>query len=44
LKKEVENEFKIKSKIGYLYVVSTGKSVEQRFEDNYITSNDGHIL
>ena len=35
-KKEVEKEFKRKSKKGYLYVGSTGKSVEDRFSDNYI--------
>ena len=35
-KKEVEKEFKRKSKIGYLYVGSTKKSVEERFQDNYI--------
>ena len=35
-KKEVEKEFKRKSKKGYLYVGSTGKSVEDRFEDNFI--------
>ena len=36
LKKEVEKEFKRKSKKGYLYVGSTGKSVEERFDDNFI--------
>ena len=39
-KKEVEKEFKRKSKKGYLYVGSTGKSVEDRFEDNF-TKKDG---
>ena len=38
-KKEIEKEYKIKSKKGYLYVGSTGKSVEDRFDDNFIKEN-----
>mgnify|MGYP001472585758 CR=1 FL=1 len=35
-KKDVEVELKNKSVKGYLYVGSTNKSVEERFEDNFI--------
>ena len=34
-KKDIEIEFSAKSKKGYLYVGSTSKSVEERFEDNF---------
>ena len=40
-KKEIEKEFVSKSNKGYLYVGSTGKSVEDRFNDNFIKKN-GH--
>jgi len=35
-KKEIEKELKARSKNGYLYVGSTSKSVEARFQDNFI--------
>ena len=35
-KSEVEKEFERKSDKGYLYVGSTGKSVDERFNDNFI--------
>ena len=40
-KGKISNKYKIKSRKGYLYVGSTGKSVEQRFEDNFIKDQDG---
>ena len=40
-KDKISNKYKIKSRKGYLYVGSTGKSVEQRFEDNFIKDQDG---
>ena len=36
---EVEETYAAKSNMGYLYVGSTSKSVESRFEDNFIKKN-----
>ena len=35
-KEEVEETYLAKSEVGYLYVGSTSKSVEDRFDDNFI--------
>ena len=44
-KSEVEKEFERKSDKGYLYVGSTGKSVDERFNDNFIKKDEsGSII
>ena len=37
--KEIEKNFITRSKKGYLYVGSTRKSVEERFQDNFVKNN-----
>jgi len=39
----IERHYAVKSEKGYLYVGSTGKSVEQRFRDN-LTQKDGTVV
>lgn len=44
LKPEAQQQLQNRSERGYVYVGSTGKSVEERFEDNWATNEDGSFV